>query len=72
LRSAGIGPRSTVWTGPDEIYGCKWELERDMEKFLEAAESIIFQYQWGTYNVLVLPNSFPYGGEMTYCRNIWG
>jgi leukotriene-A4 hydrolase len=63
LRSAKIGPRSTVWSGPDEIEGCKWELEEDMEKFLEAAESIIFQYQWGTYNVLVLPPSFPYGGR---------
>lgn len=63
LRSAKIGPRSTVWSGPDEIAGCQWELEDDMEKFLEAAESIIFQYQWGTYNVLVLPASFPYGGK---------
>jgi leukotriene-A4 hydrolase len=62
LRSAKIGPRSTVWSGPGEIEGCKWELEEDMEKFLEAAESLIFQYQWGTYNVLVLPASFTYGG----------
>jgi leukotriene-A4 hydrolase len=68
LRSANIGPRSTVWTGPGEIDGCKWELEKDMERFLEAAESIVFPYQWGTYNVLVLPNSFPYGGEVLSCR----
>jgi leukotriene-A4 hydrolase len=51
-----------VWTGPDEVKQCQWELEADMEKFLEAAESIVFRYQWGTYNVLILPNSFPYGG----------
>jgi leukotriene-A4 hydrolase len=62
LKSASIGPRSTVWTGPEELEGCKWELGGDMEKFMEAAESIVFPYVWGSYNVLVLPNSFPYGG----------
>lgn len=63
LASASIGPRSTVWTGPDELAACKWELEKDMENFLEVAEKIVFDYQWGTYNVLVLPSSFPYGGK---------
>jgi leukotriene-A4 hydrolase len=62
LKAAKIGPRSQVISGPEEVDGCQWELEKDMEKFLEAAESLIFKYQWGTYNVLVLPNSFPYGG----------
>ncbi|KAF2091470.1 putative leukotriene A-4 hydrolase like protein [Saccharata proteae CBS 121410] len=62
LASASIGPRSTVWTGPEELGGCKWEMEGDMEKFLEAAEKIVYEYAWTTYNVLVLPNSFPYGG----------
>lgn len=60
---ADIGPRSKVWTGPDEIEGAKWELERDTEKFIETAEKIIYPYAWGTYNVLVLPPSFPYGGK---------
>ncbi|KAF1982649.1 leukotriene A-4 hydrolase [Aulographum hederae CBS 113979] len=62
LATASIGPRSTVVTGPEELEGCKWELEDDMEKFLEAAEGIVYPYAWTTYNVLVLPNSFPYGG----------
>ncbi|KAF2762984.1 putative leukotriene A-4 hydrolase like protein [Pseudovirgaria hyperparasitica] len=62
LASASIGPRSVVWTGPEELVGCKWEFEGDMDKFLEAAESIVYPYAWGTYNVLVLPASFPYGG----------
>ena len=62
ITSQPIGPRSVVVTSPDEIEKCKWELENDMEKFLEAAESIVFKYQWGTYNVLILPASFPYGG----------
>lgn len=59
LATASIGPRSQVCTGPEELLGCKWELEEDMEKFMEAAEKIVYPYAWGTYNVLVLPASFP-------------
>jgi leukotriene-A4 hydrolase len=61
LATASIGPRSQVCTGPEELVGCKWELEEDMEKFMEAAEKIVYPYAWGTYNVLVLPASFPCG-----------
>jgi leukotriene-A4 hydrolase len=60
--TAPIGPRSVVATSPNELEGCKWELERDMEKFMEVAEKLVFPYKWGAYNVLVLPPSFPYGG----------
>ncbi|KAH7326097.1 peptidase family M1-domain-containing protein [Stachybotrys elegans] len=62
IATAPIGPRSTVATGPNELQDCKWELERDMEKFMEIAEKLVFPYKWGEYNVLVLPPSFPYGG----------
>jgi leukotriene-A4 hydrolase len=62
MACASIGPRSVVWTGPNELTDCQWELEDDMEKFMDAAESIVYPYAWGTYNVLVLPPSFPYGG----------
>ena len=62
--SAPIGPRSAVWTGPDELDECKWELEEDTEKFLQTAEKLVYPYAWGTYNVLVLPPSFPYGGTI--------
>lgn len=61
--TAPIGPRSVVATGPNELEECKWELERDMEKFMEIAEKLVFPYKWGAYNVLVLPPSFPYGGK---------
>ncbi|PNY23096.1 Leukotriene A-4 hydrolase [Tolypocladium capitatum] len=60
--TAPIGPRSVVATGPNELEDCKWELERDMEKFMNIAEKLIFPYKWGEYNVLILPPSFPYGG----------
>lgn len=62
LATASIGPRSNVVTGAEELVGCKWELEEDMENFMEAAEKIVYPYAWGMYNVLVLPASFPYGG----------
>ncbi|KAI9843679.1 MAG: hypothetical protein M1837_006146 [Sclerophora amabilis] len=62
IACASIGPRSTVWTGPEEIQTSKWELEEDTEKFIQAAEKIVYPYAWTTYNVLVLPPSFPYGG----------
>ncbi|KAF8419571.1 hypothetical protein EV426DRAFT_615208 [Tirmania nivea] len=62
ITSAKIGPRSSLWTGPDELESCQRELEGDTEKFIEIAERIIYPYPWETYNVLILPPSFPYGG----------
>jgi leukotriene-A4 hydrolase len=64
--TAPIGARSVVASGPNEIEACKWEFERDMEKFMEIAEKLVFPYQWGEYNVLVLPPSFPYGGSYSH------
>ncbi|KAK3995050.1 peptidase family M1-domain-containing protein [Cladorrhinum sp. PSN332] len=60
--TAPIGKRSVVATGPNELKASQWELESDMDNFLDAAEKIVFPYRWGQYNVLVLPPSFPYGG----------
>lgn len=65
LATARIGKRSVVTTGPEALEGAKWELENDMDKFLDVAEKLIFDYQWGEYNVLVLPPSFAYGGKGT-------
>lgn len=62
LAAASVGPRSTVWTGPEELTACQWEFEDDVETFIQAAEKIVYPYAWTTYNVLVLPPSFPYGG----------
>ncbi|TQS33250.1 hypothetical protein Golomagni_06411, partial [Golovinomyces magnicellulatus] len=62
IKTAKIGARSWVATGPNELEACKWELQDDMDKFMEAAEKLVFPYRWGEYNVLVLPPSFPYGG----------
>ena len=62
IEKAPIGPRSTVATGPKQLQAAKWELEESTEKFIETIEKIVYPYQWGQYNVLILPPSFPYGG----------
>ncbi|KAF2748648.1 leukotriene A-4 hydrolase [Sporormia fimetaria CBS 119925] len=63
LASAAIGPRSTVWTGPEELLACKDELDGEIEPFISAVEKIVRpSYPWTQYNVLILPPSFPYGG----------
>lgn len=62
IATAPIGPRSVVATSPDQVRACQWELEQDMPHYLEVIEKLVFPYQWGEYNVLVLPPSFPYGG----------
>ena len=61
IAGAPIGPRSEVWASPDQLKDCQWELEHDTEKFIQTAEKLVYPYQWGTYNALVLPPSFPYG-----------
>jgi leukotriene-A4 hydrolase len=63
LASAAIGPRSTIWSGPEELLENQRELEGEIEPFMKAIESIVKPtYQWTQYNVLILPPSFPFGG----------
>ncbi|KAK2771108.1 hypothetical protein FQN53_005210 [Emmonsiellopsis sp. PD_33] len=62
IAEAPIGPRSRVAASPDKLEECKWELEADTEKYMQAIDKIVFPYIWGEYNVLILPPSFPYGG----------
>ncbi|KAF2198666.1 leukotriene A-4 hydrol [Delitschia confertaspora ATCC 74209] len=63
LASASIGPRSTVWTGPEELLACQRELDGEIEQYMMAIESVISPpYAWTQYNALILPASFPYGG----------
>ncbi|KAF1925208.1 leukotriene A-4 hydrolase [Didymella exigua CBS 183.55] len=63
IACASIGPRSTVWTGPEELLDCQRELDGEIEPFMRAIESTVApNYQWTQYNILILPPSFPYGG----------
>ncbi|RYO74969.1 hypothetical protein DL766_006065 [Monosporascus sp. MC13-8B] len=62
LATAPIGKKSVVVTGPEALKDAQWEFEADMDKFLDIAQKLVFDYQWGEYNILVLPPSFAYGG----------
>jgi aminopeptidase N len=56
-----LGPRTGVWTEPAMLDKAAVELA-DTEKMVAAAEALYGPYQWGRYDLLVLPPSFPFGG----------
>lgn len=56
-----IGPRSSVWCEPEMIDAAAWEFA-DTETFVATGEDLLTPYEWGRYDLLVLPPSFPYGG----------
>lgn len=62
LESLPIGPRSSVFSEKPMLEAARWEFEHDMENFIQVAEKLIFSYEWGSYNPLILPSNFPYGG----------
>lgn len=57
-----VGPRSHVYCEPTNLKQCQREFDQDVEKFIKAAEEIVFQYEWDQYDILILPKAFPYGG----------
>ena len=62
LERAQIGPRSYVWCEQEILEAAKYEYA-ETEKFLAAGEKICgIPYSWGTYDILMLPGAFPYGG----------
>ena len=61
LAFRSLGPRTGVWTEPAMLDKAAAELS-DTEKMIEAAEALYGPYQWGRYDLLVLPPSFPFGG----------
>ena len=61
LAFKSLGPRSGVWTEPVMLDAAAAELA-DTEKMIAAAEKLYGPYQWGRYDLLVLPPSFPLGG----------
>jgi leukotriene A-4 hydrolase/aminopeptidase len=50
-----------VFAEPALIEKCAYEFA-DMPKMISSAEELYGKYQWGRYDVLVLPPSFPFGG----------
>ncbi len=56
-----LGPRTGVYAEPSVIDGAAYEFG-ELESMVTAAESLYGPYQWGRYDLLVLPPSFPFGG----------
>ncbi len=56
-----ISDRVKVYSEPEMVDSAKNEFS-DTEKFIQIGETYTIPYEWGEYNILVLPKSFPYGG----------
>ena len=56
-----ISSRSGIWAEPTVVDGAQKEFE-DTEKMIQVAEKLYGPYQWGRYDMLILPASFPFGG----------
>lgn len=56
-----LGLRSGVWAEPELLPAAAAELA-DTESMISAAEDLFGPYDWGRYDMIVLPPSFPYGG----------
>ena len=56
-----VGARTGVYAEPSMVDTCAWEFA-DMEAMMVAAEELYGPYEWGRYDLIVLPPSFPFGG----------
>ena len=61
LAVQAVGKETGVYAEPSFVTACAEELS-DMQTMLEKAEQLYGKYQWGRYDVIVLPPSFPFGG----------
>ncbi len=58
---APLGEETGVYAEPELLDASVFEFA-DTQEMLEKAEEIFGPYEWGRYDLLVLPPSFPYGG----------
>ncbi|KAF9509168.1 hypothetical protein BS47DRAFT_1488071 [Hydnum rufescens UP504] len=56
-----------VWTEPELMESSYWEFNEDTARYVEEAEKIVTPYEFGVYDLLLLPPSFPYGGMENAC-----
>ncbi|KAG8745452.1 hypothetical protein FRC10_007995 [Ceratobasidium sp. 414] len=54
--------KTGVWTEPEQMDAAFWEFSEDTARYVLEAENILTPYEFGVYDLLVLPPSFPYGG----------
>jgi len=58
---APLGEDTGVYSEPELLEASVFEFA-DTQEMLEQAENLFGPYEWGRYDLLVLPPSFPYGG----------
>ncbi|KAG8882806.1 hypothetical protein FRB97_007740 [Tulasnella sp. 331] len=51
-----------VWAEPETIEAAYWEFHKDTAYYVATAEKLVTPYEFGVYDLLVLPPAFPYGG----------
>lgn len=61
LEFQAIDDRAGVYAEPSVVEAAAWEFE-DVSAMMTAAEKLYGPYDWGRYDLLVLPPSFPFGG----------
>ncbi|MBI2475269.1 M1 family metallopeptidase [Candidatus Uhrbacteria bacterium] len=61
LEERDITDRCRVYAEKEMVEAAKAEF-KDIGKIMEAAERLAGPYEWGRFDMLVLPPSFPYGG----------
>lgn len=61
LQFEAIDNRTGIYAEPISLKAAAWEFA-DMGKMVNSAEKLYGPYQWGRYDVVVLPPSFPFGG----------
>jgi aminopeptidase N len=58
---APIGDQTGVYSEPELLEASAYEFA-DTQDMLDTAAAMFGPYQWGRYDLLILPPSFPYGG----------
>ena len=66
LEYKALGKNCGVYTEPTNLNKAASEFS-ELPKMINAAEQLYGPYQWGQYDLLVLPNSFPFGGMENPC-----
>ncbi len=61
LEFQATGERTGVYASPVLLEAATYEFA-EVEEMIKVTESLYGDYQWGRYDILVLPTSFPYGG----------
>lgn len=61
LRFQPMSERTGVYAEPSVLAAAAAEFE-DTEAMMDATEARFGEYQWGRYDLLILPPSFPFGG----------